>query len=47
MREEAAEHVKGKVDSVITEERQVPQDAAVDEDPDPLFNTYMGELGKY
>lgn len=47
MKEEATENVKGKVDSVITEQKQVPQDAPVTEDSDPLFNTYMGELGKY
>jgi hypothetical protein len=47
LREEAAKDVKGNVDSA-TPELVVENAAAVnDEEETPLFNHYMGELGKY
>ena len=49
MKQEASVDVKGKVDSVITEAAAQSETDEVAEDPndDRLFNTYMGELGKY
>ena len=48
MKQEAVEDVKGKVDPVITEAAETPVQPPVEADSDdPLFNTYMGELGKY
>ena len=47
MRKEAEQTVRGRVDSVVTE-ATIPTEAPVAEEaPDPLFNHYMGELGKY
>ena len=45
---EATKDVQGKVDPVIEEQTDVTVEAPIeDEKPAPLFNTYMGELGKY
>ena len=44
---EATKDVQGKVDPVIEEQTDVTVEAPIeDEKPAPLFNTYMGELGK-
>ena len=45
---EATKDVQGKVDPVIEEQTDVTVEAPIEEEkPAPLFNTYMGELGKY
>ena len=45
---EAEVDVKGKVDPVITEQVDVVNEPPVQqESPAPMFNQYMGELGKY
>ena len=45
---EPTKDVQGKVDPVIEEQTDVTVEAPIeDEKPAPLFNTYMGELGKY
>ncbi len=45
---EATQDVQGKVDPVIEEQTDVTVEAPIEEEkPAPLFNTYMGELGKY
>lgn len=48
---EAQEDVKGRVDSVITEQAEPVTESVVTSESasedDPLFNSYMGELGKY
>jgi len=47
MRREAEQTVRGRVDSVVTE-ATIPTEAPMtEESPDPMFNHYMGELGKY
>jgi len=43
---EAKAQVKGNVDAVIEEEAQ-PESTEQIVDDDPMFNQYMGELGKY
>ena len=48
MAKEARKDVRGKVDPVITEQVDVVNEPAVQPDkPAPIFNQYMGELGKY
>ena len=44
---EATKDVQGKVDPVIEEQTDVIESPIEEEKPAPLFNTYMGELGKY
>ena len=45
---EATKDVQGNVDPVIEEQTDVTVEAPIEEEkPAPLFNTYMGELGKY
>jgi cation transport regulator ChaB len=46
LKKEAQTQVKGNVDSGV-EEVVVENTSPVVEESDPLFNTYMGELGKY
>ena len=46
LQREARTQVKGDVDSVV-EEVVVENTSPVVEEADPMFNTYMGELGKY
>ena len=47
IRAEAVRSVKGKVDPIVTENAEVISESVVDDSDDPMFNTYMGELGKY
>ena len=46
LQKEARRQVKGDVDSVV-EEVVVESTSPVVDETDPMFNTYMGELGKY
>ena len=44
--EEATQNVQGKVDTVI-ESVDVKNESPIEDEDDPFFNSYMGELGKY